>query len=347
MEKKYQVFVSSTYADLKEERLAATQCLLDNDCIPVGMEQFPASGMKQMDYIKKLLDNCDYYILILAGRYGSLDSDGKGFTEKEFDYALDKKIPVMCFVFELIEQLPCSKIERTDAGRDRFSKFREKVCNGRIVSFYNNVDELKSRIATSINKCIKDFPAVGWVRGDKLTKDDSTEKKFNDYLKKQEMSIDAINTLFDTTEDAKSSRNIYTKATSEQYKNTAESGTFTFDYSNNNGEFVIGSGEKTFVTTWSKASNTSIHAYKYGIGIKEIGRVKAPIELQDALNVQCDFSSRTRSPQIGDVIIWKNQFGNYAATKILYIKDDTRGDDHDELSCEYIIYDSGTKVSES
>jgi len=100
MKKKYQVFISSTYADLKEERMAVTQCLLDNDCIPVGMEQFPASGMSQMEYIKKMLDDCDYYILILAGRYGTLDKDGIGFTEKEFDYACQKNIPIMSFVFE-------------------------------------------------------------------------------------------------------------------------------------------------------------------------------------------------------------------------------------------------------
>lgn len=100
MKKKYQVFISSTYTDLKQERMAVTQCLLDNDCIPVGMEQFPASGMSQMDYIKKMLDDCDYYILILAGRYGTVDKDGIGFTEKEFDYACEKNIPIMSFVVE-------------------------------------------------------------------------------------------------------------------------------------------------------------------------------------------------------------------------------------------------------
>ena len=88
-EKKYQVFVSSTYEDLKEERAAVSQTLLDLGCIPVGMEQFPASGMSQMDYIKKMLETCDYYILILAGRYGSVDlADGIGYTEKEYDYAV-------------------------------------------------------------------------------------------------------------------------------------------------------------------------------------------------------------------------------------------------------------------
>ena len=55
MKKKYQVFVSSTYEDLKEERAAVAQCLLNIGCIPVGMEQFPASNMSQMEYIKKML----------------------------------------------------------------------------------------------------------------------------------------------------------------------------------------------------------------------------------------------------------------------------------------------------
>lgn len=120
MKKKYQVFISSTYTDLKEERLAVTQCLLDNDCIPVGMEQFPASGMAQIDYIKRMLDDCDYYILILASRYGSLDSDGKGFTEKEFDYAISKDIPIMSFVFEHTEQLLYEKWSKQMPGETDF-----------------------------------------------------------------------------------------------------------------------------------------------------------------------------------------------------------------------------------
>jgi len=44
MNKKYQVFVSSTYKDLKEERMAVTHLLLKMGFIPVGMEQFPASN---------------------------------------------------------------------------------------------------------------------------------------------------------------------------------------------------------------------------------------------------------------------------------------------------------------
>lgn len=332
MKKKYQVFISSTYTDLKEERMAVTQCLLDNDCIPVGMEQFPASGMSQMDYIKKMLDDCDYYILILAGRYGTVDKDGIGFTEKEFDYACEKNIPIMSFVVENPMLIPIGQSEQTDIGKEKLASFREKVCNGRMVKFHTNIDQLKANVATSINKCIRDFPAIGWVRGyEPQNREVNIENKIANYLETHTISEEGIKDLFtDTTEG-------FPKITSIQYRNPEKSSHFTFDYSNNNGEFTIGCGKNTFVTKWSKASNTSIHAYKDGTGIIAIARIKAPAELQDALNYPCDFSSRCRTPQIGDIIIWKNVQGNYAGTKIISIKDDTRGADHDELTCEYII----------
>ena len=76
MEKRYQVFVSSTFEDLKEERHAAQQALLALGCIPAGMELFPASGDDQWTVIKRVIDECDYYLLILAGRYGSVGEGG-------------------------------------------------------------------------------------------------------------------------------------------------------------------------------------------------------------------------------------------------------------------------------
>ncbi|HEX4136006.1 MAG TPA: DUF4062 domain-containing protein [Bryobacteraceae bacterium] len=43
MQKRYQVFVSSTYEDLHEERREVMQALLALNCIPTGMELFPAA----------------------------------------------------------------------------------------------------------------------------------------------------------------------------------------------------------------------------------------------------------------------------------------------------------------
>lgn len=149
MKKKYQVFISSTYTDLREERAAVTQCLLEMGCIPVGMEQFPASNMSQMEYIKMMLDDCDYYVLILAGRYGSVDSDGTGFTEKEYDYAIEKGIPVMSFVIQDTGKPASEKCENTDELRERLRTFRDKVCAGKLVKHYTDTGTLRAAVAIS------------------------------------------------------------------------------------------------------------------------------------------------------------------------------------------------------
>jgi hypothetical protein len=88
LDKKYQIFVSSTFRDLVEERQDAIKSILDLGHIPAGMEGFPAIDMEQLKYIKKIVDQCDYYILIVAGRYGSVDADGISYTEKEYQYAV-------------------------------------------------------------------------------------------------------------------------------------------------------------------------------------------------------------------------------------------------------------------
>ena len=191
MKKKYQVFISSTYRDLIEERAAVSQCLLDCGFIPVGMEQFPASGMSQMEYIKKMLEDCDYYILILAGRYGSLDNDGIGFTEKEYDYAKSINLPIMSFVVEDIGTLQANKCEPDDKGRERLNAFREKVCKDSLVRMYKNTDTLKADVAVSLMKCIQDFPAVGWVRASESDSNAAITKHVEEYLEKMSKSTGA------------------------------------------------------------------------------------------------------------------------------------------------------------
>ena len=113
MDKKYQVFVSSTYEDLQEERKAVMESLLQMNCFPVGMEYFNASDESQWEVIKQLIDECDYYVLIVAGRYGSVEeATGKSYTQKEFEYAVSKGVPVISFLHKDPESLPKSKTEK-------------------------------------------------------------------------------------------------------------------------------------------------------------------------------------------------------------------------------------------
>lgn len=168
MQKKYQVFVSSTYEDLIEERKEVTQALLESNCIPTGMELFPASSKKQWEIIKSVIDDCDYYLLILAGRYGSsgINDKGKkmGYTEMEFDYAVQTGKPIIAFLHREINSISEKNSEPTQAGKNRLKKFRTKAQTGRMVSYWTNKDNLKSAVLTSIPTLIKDFSADGWIK---------------------------------------------------------------------------------------------------------------------------------------------------------------------------------------
>lgn len=165
MEKRYQVFVSSTYVDLMLERQKIVQALMEMDCIPAGMELFPAVDEDQWEFIKRVIDDCDYYILIIGGRYGSLTSEGISFTEKEYDYALSKSIKVLAFVHGKPDEIPVGKSDIDPVIREKLAKFREKVSSGRLVKFWSEAAELPGLVALSLQKTIKIFPSLGWVRG--------------------------------------------------------------------------------------------------------------------------------------------------------------------------------------
>ena len=202
MEKKYQVFISSTYEDLKTERQAAISCLLDMDCIPVGMEQFPASSLSQWDYIKKMIDMSDYYLLIVAGKYGSIDPEENiSYTEKEYNYALNKKMPILAFLHHNIDLLPAIKVGATDEERDRVRNFHDNIKKaGRLVDFYSDVDVLKYKIAMAMPKIINDAPMPGWVRADQAKKAIETAGDSDVFQRLQEQLMLIQNAIIDKVE---------------------------------------------------------------------------------------------------------------------------------------------------
>lgn len=168
MDKRYQVFVSSTYADLKEERRKVIQALMEMDCIPAGMELFPAADEEQWEFIKRVIDDCDYYVLIIGGRYGSTTASGISYTEKEYDYAIDNNLKVLAFLHEKPDEIPVGKSDIDPELRTRLAIFKEKVAKGRLVKFWTSAAELPGLVALSLSKTIKTYPAVGWVRADQV-----------------------------------------------------------------------------------------------------------------------------------------------------------------------------------
>lgn len=182
MEKKYQFFISSTYVDLVEERKEVIQALLELDCIPVGMELFPAANEDQWTLIKELIDTCDYYLLIVGGRYGSLNSAGISYTQMEYEYAVKKGIPVIAFTPAKPEEIPVGKTDKDPEKAEKLAAFlelvRQKMCKS-----YENAQDLGSVASRSVIKLIKKHPAIGWVRANNLTSAESSKEILE--LKKQ------------------------------------------------------------------------------------------------------------------------------------------------------------------
>ncbi|HEV8240973.1 MAG TPA: DUF4062 domain-containing protein [Thermoanaerobaculia bacterium] len=164
MDKRFQVFVSSTYEDLQAERQEVMQALLELDCIPAGMELFPAANESQWTFIKRIIGDCDYYIVIVAGRYGSLNPQGIGYTEMEYRYATEIGKPTIAFLHRDPEQLPLKRTERTPEGQKLLRDFRAHV-EGKLCKQWSSPAELGSVVSRSLVQLMKANPGIGWVRG--------------------------------------------------------------------------------------------------------------------------------------------------------------------------------------
>jgi Domain of unknown function (DUF4062) len=99
MKRKLQIFLSSTYEDLIQERLAAIEAILAAGHIPAAMEQFSPGDETAWDRIKAWIDESDAFILILGGRYGSIEpSSRKSYVQLEYEYAIEKQKPFFSLV---------------------------------------------------------------------------------------------------------------------------------------------------------------------------------------------------------------------------------------------------------
>lgn len=169
MKKKYQVFVSSTYEDLQEERKAVSQILLEIGCIPAGMELFPASNNKSWEIIKRVIDDSDYYLLIIGGRYGSTRKIGKrtlSFTEMEYNYAQKTHKPIIAFINNNdYKKMPFEKVDSVPEAREKLEAFKQKVKDSsRNVAFWTDQGTLASKITNSLKVAVEDSPQSGWVK---------------------------------------------------------------------------------------------------------------------------------------------------------------------------------------
>jgi hypothetical protein len=168
-EPKYQVFVSSTKQDLVEAREHLTWELLKYGFIPVGMENFSAQTDRGWKVIQRTIDLSDYYVVIVAGRYGSIDDEtGLSWTRREYEYALGKGIPIFAFVRAM------SEIRATDLDHDdqraRLDAFRSHLATVHLREEWTSFDDLGAKVGAALSKAVREdsaegTPRPGWYRG--------------------------------------------------------------------------------------------------------------------------------------------------------------------------------------
>lgn len=197
MEKRYQVFVSSTFIDLKEERNEVIKALLELDCIPCAMEFFPSSDTEQETFIRQLMKTCDYYIVIVGGRYGSETTTGTSYTQMEYSIAKELQIPELVFIHEDIGKIRYEHIEKDPVKLEKLKLFLS-ILGTKLYKPWSSAQNLAAIVSRSLTQLIKSKQGTGWIRGDAKTEEhlllieeiNHLNGRINDLQKKAEDSSD-------------------------------------------------------------------------------------------------------------------------------------------------------------
>lgn len=172
MNKIYHVFVSSTYKDLYDERRLVSEAIARAGYVPEGMEIFPASSQKQIDFITQVIKRCDYYILIIAGKYGSIYENETSYTRKEYEIARELGIPVLPFLHSDIQSLAASAVESDEKKARLLRSFRETLEKETLVGLWTTGPDLAAQALAALAQEANRNPRIGWVRGSEVPNDD-------------------------------------------------------------------------------------------------------------------------------------------------------------------------------
>lgn len=204
--RKLQVFVSSTFIDLKEERQSAVEAILNAGHIPAGMELFKAGDESQWNIIKDWIEESDVYMLILGGRYGSIEpKSGKSYTQLEYEYAIELGKPFFAIIIkddwtDKKAKKKGVKIEdiKEVHNLSKLQEFKATVLK-KIVKFAEDLKDIKLAVGESLNEMSRRDNLKGWVKANDTDYASISEQlarliKENDELKSQlaEINTDKI-----------------------------------------------------------------------------------------------------------------------------------------------------------
>lgn len=171
--RKLQIFVSSTFTDLKEERQAAVEAILKAGHIPAGMELFTAGDQSQMHVIRRWIDESDVYLLLLGGRYGSIEPEtGKSYTHLEYEYALENGKALFAVI---MSERRLDEKNRTEGKGvlelDNPQKYKEfkSIVKSKLIEEWNDLRDIKLAIHSTLSDFRDRDDLIGWIPGNEAT----------------------------------------------------------------------------------------------------------------------------------------------------------------------------------
>ena len=172
MEQKYQIFISSTYKDLIEERSLASLTVLRASHIPAGMELSSGANENTLDVIYRWIDASDVFVLILGRRYGDLSPiHGLSYTHLEYNHALSRRIPIIVILLTdkyINTKVTNGKIQATEAfersNADKLTAFRQSATSEKYCLLIDDVSAIEATLLRAISAVERTFLINGWVR---------------------------------------------------------------------------------------------------------------------------------------------------------------------------------------
>jgi hypothetical protein len=161
------IYLSSTYSDMKEYRDAVLRVLrmLRHDVR--AMEDYAATDRRPLDECLRDVKSADVYVGLLGWRYGFIpDQDNpeqKSITEREYRQAEDCGIPRLMFLLEEGAPWPDEYKDSVTGDGDNgrlISEFRNEIGNVRTVRFFRAPDQLAGLVSASVTLCLQEKRAA-------------------------------------------------------------------------------------------------------------------------------------------------------------------------------------------
>lgn len=175
MDRRFEVFVSSTILDLEDQRRYLRDAIVAAGHIPIGMEQFTEGHEPQWEAISRAIEESDCYVLVLGARYGSCEPSGVGYTHHEYTYALSlgKPVLVFCLAGDTAKSWPIRDDEASadELERARCAKlvsFRNDVLT-RLVNLWRTREEFETLVDRNLATWVERVGKRGWVRWNRFS----------------------------------------------------------------------------------------------------------------------------------------------------------------------------------